>query len=439
MKMFKKIAFLAACLVMMFGAMTSTVSAATAKTPKQISDYRCWASDDPRWSGMKLGNSATMTDLTMNGNGCAVISYTKLLIQSGIRTTSFTPADMVTWMRSHKGFCTEKGYRAQVNWTAVDDIDSRITYLSKESSKTKATKTNVMKYVNQGYYVILKVTLKGGGNHFVVVANSASKAAKSPRIWNSTRGVSSSKTLYESYNLNKDPYTSFKSVDRMYIFKVSKAAAKPAVTAPAPASTLKVTNAVSPSGTLAQGAAFTVGGTVASNYNIKSVTVSVKTAGGTVKCTKTVYPNAKSYNLFGVDSAMTFSKLPAGSYVYTVTAKDEKATITTTSRFAVRSSTVTISGYNCPGTLKKGSAFSVKGIVKDSRAIKNVTVSVRTTSGVIKFQASANPNAKSYDIHKLDAKLTFRQLPAGTYVYRVAVTDANGVVKNLVTKSFRVG
>ena len=206
-----------------------------------------------------------------------------------------------------------------------------------------------------------------------------------------------------------------------------------------PASTLKVSNPIAPSGSLAKGAAFTVGGTVTSNYNISSITVSVKNSSGTVQFSKTVNPNAKSYNLFGVDFAMSFSKLPTGSFVYTVAAKDAKKTITYTSNFTVKSSSVTISGYTYPsGTLTKGNTFSIKGTVKDTKAIKNVRISVVTTAGVEKFAASASPNAKSYDIHKLDSKLTFRQLPAGSYIFRIAVTDANGVVKYMVTKSFKV-
>ena len=86
----------------------------------------------------------------------------------------------------------------------------------------------------------------------------------------------------------------------------------------------------------------------------------------------------------------------------------------------------------------KGKTFSCKGTVSSSNKIQKVTMSVYSVDGVKQFEASAEPGTKSYDLHKLDAQMTFRKLGAGKYIYRVTVVDANGVASNVVTKSFSV-
>ncbi|MHB8964088.1 MAG: peptidoglycan DD-metalloendopeptidase family protein [Saccharofermentanales bacterium] len=86
------------------------------------------------------------------------------------------------------------------------------------------------------------------------------------------------------------------------------------------ASTLSVTGYTYPTEIFA-GQLFDIKGNVSSNYIITSLTAGIY-SGTQAKYIKTVTPNAINYNLSGVDSAMQFSKLAAGNYLYTVTAKD---------------------------------------------------------------------------------------------------------------------
>lgn len=223
------------------------------------------------------------------------------------------------------------------------------------------------------------------------------------------------------------------------VWQKNPTATKPAK--PDPASTLSLKNAYMPPAKLAAKSAFTISGTVTSNYDISAVTVSViNNASGKTMFSATAKPNAKSYSLFNLDSKMSFSKLSAGSYTIKVTATDSKGTKTLVNQsFTTTSATFSTSSLVYPsGTLTKGKTFKVSGKVTANAKIKNVELSVYTADGVKKFAASASPNAKTYDVYKLDSKMTFKSLPAGKYIYRVKVTDNNNVTKYVVTMSFTV-
>lgn len=103
----------------------------------------------------------------------------------------------------------------------------------------------------------------------------------------------------------------------------------------------------------------------------------------------------------------------------------------------IEESTLSIGSYTYPTTLTVGQSFSLKGAITSNYAISKVTVGVYTTSGTAKILATATPNAKSYNVSSLDAKITFNTLPAGTYVYKVIATDTKGT-KTLLTKTFTI-
>lgn len=86
--------------------------------------------------------------------------------------------------------------------------------------------------------------------------------------------------------------------------------------------TLELTDANYPT-TFLEGNTFSVKGTVTSEYPITAVTCSVRSTNGTLMFTKTVNPAATSYSVSNIDRYMTFSKLPAGSYIYKIVASDK--------------------------------------------------------------------------------------------------------------------
>ena len=212
----------------------------------------------------------------------------------------------------------------------------------------------------------------------------------------------------------------------------------PAVTKPA--STLNISNAYYPKGTKAKGTPFTILGTVKSNYTIRSITAKVTGSDGSVKFSASAAPAAKSYDLNKLDAKMTFSSLANGSYRYVVTASDEMGTKTLVNAdFKVAASaSVTGSGLNYPKTLTAGKGFGVYGTVSSSSNIKKVQLFVYKADGTVVLKPYVSPGAKSYNIHKLDGKMTFAKLKAGRYLYQVVVTDAKDVQSYLVSKTFTV-
>ena len=101
-------------------------------------------------------------------------------------------------------------------------------------------------------------------------------------------------------------------------------------------------------------------------------------------------------------------------------------------------STLKISSYNYPTTIKKGNSYSLKGTITSNYKITKVTVKVLNSSGKTVLSASASPNTKSYKIQTaLDAKIKFAKLSAGTYTYKVTATDTQKT-KTLVSKTFKV-
>ncbi|MBR3772345.1 MAG: Ig-like domain repeat protein [Clostridium sp.] len=212
--------------------------------------------------------------------------------------------------------------------------------------------------------------------------------------------------------------------------------------------TIKAASTLSISGydslsTLKQGQPFIVKGTITSNYKITKVTGYIATSGGTVKYTKTVTPNATSYNVSGLDSAMLFDKLAIGSYVFKIDATDSSGTSKNVLKqsFTVISSTpstLAITGYGSLSSLKEGQAFIVKGTVSSNFTITKVTGTIATSQGTVKYTKTVTPNATSYNVAGLDSAMLFDKLSAGNYVFKIDASDSSGTSKNLLTQSFTV-
>lgn len=73
---------------------------------------------------------------------------------------------------------------------------------------------------------------------------------------------------------------------------------------------------------LAEGEPFTIKGMVRSNKKITKVWIVIRDASGRKAISKSAKPNAKKYDLAGLDSKIRFGKLETGKYTYNVIAKD---------------------------------------------------------------------------------------------------------------------
>ena len=189
-------------------------------------------------------------------------------------------------------------------------------------------------------------------------------------------------------------------------------------------------------------------GTVTSaSSNLKSVTVGVYDSNNKLVTGKTATPNAKTYNVRNLDAYVSFGDLKAGTYYYRVF-----ATNATTTNFPVveqkftvsangsttASDTLSISGGTSVPNITEGTSVVVKGTVSSASSnITSVTVGVYSVSGNLITGKTAKPNAKSYDLRKLDAYVNFNLLTPGSYLYRVTVSNGTKT-QQLVNQAFQV-
>lgn len=105
-------------------------------------------------------------------------------------------------------------------------------------------------------------------------------------------------------------------------------------------------------------------------------------------------------------------------------------------------SDMTITGATSPtGTLAKGKAFSVKGVITSNFNITKVYGGVYFRSGEATSQyAEAAPNALKYDLSAyFDKNIVFNALNDGDYTYKISAEDQNGQKFELVKSDFIIG
>lgn len=93
-------------------------------------------------------------------------------------------------------------------------------------------------------------------------------------------------------------------------------------------STLKLSQATAPS-TLKKGEAFTIRGTLTSNYKIQSVRIQIINEKSKTVASALSAPNATSYSLKKLDEKIRFGELKKGKYIYRVTAFDSSKEVKT--------------------------------------------------------------------------------------------------------------
>lgn len=210
-----------------------------------------------------------------------------------------------------------------------------------------------------------------------------------------------------------------------------------------PESTLTITDKTIPT-EITEGNGFGVEGVIISNYRLSDVTVQIIDSAGTAVISKTVNPGAWCYDLLNLDSSIKFGTLAPGSYTYQISATDEqKSLVLAKADFKVNpkpvsaASALKISSVKAPSTIYQGDGFSISGKITSNYNISQVTVSVLDQSGRPVLNASASPKAKSYNVSKLDAKVKFGALSAGTYTYKVVAQDSEQT-STLVSRQFEV-
>ena len=100
-------------------------------------------------------------------------------------------------------------------------------------------------------------------------------------------------------------------------------------------------------------------------------------------------------------------------------------------------STLNIKSVKAPEKIKQGKSFPIRGVIKSNKKIKKVTVKITDDSGNKIMSAYKKPNAKSFNLKKLDAKIRFGKLKKGTYTYQVIATDTAKKL-TLINKQFKI-
>ena len=188
-------------------------------------------------------------------------------------------------------------------------------------------------------------------------------------------------------------------------------------------------------------------GTVASaSSNLKSVTVGVYDSNNKLVTGKTVTPNAKTYNIRNLDAYVSFGDLSVGTYSYKVIATNATHTnyavvnqkFTVSDGSTATTDTLHITGGTSVPNITEGASVVVKGTVSSAASnITSVTVGVYSTSGNLITGKTVHPNAKTYDLRRLDAYVNFNLLTPGNYLYRVTVTNGT-TSQHLVNQAFQV-
>ncbi|MBQ7505017.1 MAG: hypothetical protein IJT79_06860 [Ruminococcus sp.] len=133
-------------------------------------DYRYWTKTDPRWNDVRLGGSSTSGDYT--GNWMLAQGLAKLAIQAGLRDSS-------TWsVADYAADCYKTdGYMKDAAGVAAN---SGLTNYSFESDKT-LTGSQINQLILDGYHLVLRVNVSGGGTEDVAVDEA--KTLENNQIW----------------------------------------------------------------------------------------------------------------------------------------------------------------------------------------------------------------------------------------------------------------
>ncbi len=160
-------------------------------------------------------------------------------------------------------------------------------------------------------------------------------------------------------------------------------------------------------GTITQGSAFSIKGTISSDTTITSVTVAVYDTSGTKQIGKTVKPNAKSYNLKNVDASIKFGSLSAGVYKYKVTATNsygKKTLVNKTFIVLSKSKTVSNGTYYITSKVNTSYCLGVKSNSTSSGA--NIQLVSKSSSSYKKFKF----------VYKSNGYYTIQDVGTGKYL-----------------------
>lgn len=159
-------------------------------------DYRAWSQSDSRWGSLPLGTGS----YTVSSSGCLVTAVTKLIIQSGFKDqNSFDVATLVNWLNSNNGFTSSGGLYWDNPSTYVSEFVNCGDIVSYGSYSSTGNNELLLKYINQGYHLLIQVN---DGGHWIAVDEAKSAATGEIYIMDSLSGVANADiTLTSRYSI----------------------------------------------------------------------------------------------------------------------------------------------------------------------------------------------------------------------------------------------
>jgi GH25 family lysozyme M1 (1,4-beta-N-acetylmuramidase) len=216
----------------------------------------------------------------------------------------------------------------------------------------------------------------------------------------------------------------------------------------APAFIISVTEATAPTGVLSLGSSFGIHGIITAEQPIARVFGGIYSADGTEQI---IYheetPDNTVFDLKTTfDPVLLFGRLPAGQYLYKIEVSDQEGHTVTAAEsvFSVvdnspLASSIVISRESRPADLiPAGNAFCIRGLIASSFVLVNVRGGVYDADGTpTDVYWEDAPYFPIYDLAEtFGQQLSFTELPAGSYTYRIAATDIRGTAETLVEKDF---
>ena len=215
-------------------------------------------------------------------------------------------------------------------------------------------------------------------------------------------------------------------------------------------STLNVSiSGYTPPTTLKRGASYSLKGTLTSNKAIKTVRVLIKDASSNseIDVSKSA-GSVKTYSLSNIDGSVKFGTLTSGKktisiivtttsgVVYTVSHADFEVTDSGTSSAA----TYTLSSFSAPGTLTKGSSYSLTGTIKCTKNLESVKVYAKDTTDydTVASASATNINSTSYSLSNLASKFKLDNLDEGSYIMYITATASGEDAATVKTSAFTV-
>ena len=172
-----------------------------------------------------------------------------------------------------------------------------------------------------------------------------------------------------------------------------------------------------------------------------TATVNMRSGASTSKKKLKTIPNGKSVPVYGYMEVpgKNWYKVKYGGKIGYV--RRDYVKITSSSTKTQAKSSITGSGIKYPTTLTQGKGFVVKGTVKSKYKLSYVKagiMKISTGKFYTSYTGTAKPNATSYNLSKLDAKIPFTKAKPGTYYYSVWAKDIKGKSVYLLKKKFTV-